>query len=226
MRFWPRWRSALLVVQPETVIRWHREGFRRYWRSISKPGRGRPPISEETRKLILQMATENPWRRKIQAELSKLGIVVSLATISRYLPKAKPGPGSQQRWLTFLRNHRDLIAGMGFFVVPTVRFHLLFVWFAIDHGRRRILHCNVTPNPVALWVIQQLRNPVVVLNEDHLRRLLRDYVAYYNTERVHTAIEDAPDGRAVHERPSKRAKVFGVPRVEALHHRYAWAEAA
>jgi len=85
-RVWPRWRSALLVVQPETVIRWHREGFRRYWRSISVPGPGRPAISAETKQLILRMATENRWRaRKIQAELSKLGIRVSLATISRYL---------------------------------------------------------------------------------------------------------------------------------------------
>jgi len=82
-RFWPRWRSALLVVQPDTVIRWHREGFRRYWRSISVPGPGRPPLSEDTRTLIVRMATENRWRaRKIQAELSKLGIHVSLATIS------------------------------------------------------------------------------------------------------------------------------------------------
>ena len=105
------------------------------------------------------MATENHWRaRKIQAELSKLGIEVSLATISRYLPKPKPDPGSQQRGVTFLRNHRDVIAGMDFFVVPTVRFQLLYVWFAIDHGRRRILHFNVTANPAARWVIQQLRN--------------------------------------------------------------------
>ena len=105
------------------------------------------------------MATENPWRaRKIQAELSKLGIHVSLATIARYLPNAKPDPSSDQRWLTFLRDHRDLIAGMDFFVVPTVRFHLLYVRFAIDHGRRRILHFNVTANPAARWVIQQLRD--------------------------------------------------------------------
>ena len=93
-RFWPRWRTALVVVQPETVIRWHREGFRRYWRSISVPGPGRPPISEDTQKLIVRMATENHWRaRKIQAELSKLGIEVSLATISRYLPKAQTRSG-------------------------------------------------------------------------------------------------------------------------------------
>ena len=158
-RLWPRWRNALVIVRPETVVRWHREGFRRYWRSISTPGPGRPPIAEETRRLIAQMATENHWRaRKIRAELSKLGIEVSLATIARYLPKPTPDPDTHQRWLTFLRNHRDVIAGMDFFVVPTVRFHLLYVWFAIDHGRRRILHFNVTANPAAHWVVQQLRN--------------------------------------------------------------------
>jgi putative transposase len=142
-RVWPRWKSALIIVQPETVIRWHRQGFRRYWRSISMPGPGRPPISEDIQQLILRMATENHWRaRKVQAELSKLGIAVSLATISRYVPKPKPDPASQQRWITFLRNHRDVIAGMDFFVVPTVRFHLLYVWVAIDHARRRVLHCS------------------------------------------------------------------------------------
>jgi transposase InsO family protein len=158
-RIWPRWKSALVVVQPETVIRWHREGFRHYWRSISIPGPGRPPIPQETRDLIVRMATENPWRaRKIQGELAKLGIRVSLATISRYLPKAGPGPDQHQRWMTFLRNHKDLIAGMDFFVVPTVRFRLLYVWFAIGHGRRRILHFQVAKNPTASWVIQQLRH--------------------------------------------------------------------
>jgi putative transposase len=88
---WPRWKKALVIVKPDTVVRWHREGFRRYWRWISMPGPGRPRISEETRDLILRMATENGWRaRRIQGELSKLGIDVSLATISRYLPKSHP----------------------------------------------------------------------------------------------------------------------------------------
>jgi hypothetical protein len=159
-RLWPRWKSVLIIVRPETVVRWHRHRFRRYWRAISAPGPGRPPISGETKDLIIRMATENHWRaRKIQAELSKLGIQVSLATISRYLPKSlEPEPSQHQRWITFLRNHKDVIAGMDFFVVPTVRFHLLYVWFAIDHGRRRVLHFNVTGNPTAPWVIQQLRN--------------------------------------------------------------------
>jgi len=107
---------------------------------------------------LMMAAVLSELRNTASCELSKLGIPVSLAAVSRYLPKAKPDPGSQQRWLTFLRNHRDLIAGMDFFVVPTVRFHLLYVRFAIDHGRRRILHFNVTANPAARWVIQQLRD--------------------------------------------------------------------
>jgi putative transposase len=135
-RLWPQWKDHLVVVRPETVVRWHRQGFRRYWRSISTPGPGRPPISEETKALIVRMAFENCWRaRKIQAELMKLGIRVSLATVSRYVPKTRRDPGQQQRWMTFLRNHKDAIAGMDFFVVPTVRFRLLYVWLAIDHGR-------------------------------------------------------------------------------------------
>jgi hypothetical protein len=85
------------------------------------------------------MATENCWRaRKIQAELMKLGIRVSVATISRYLPNKERDPTQQQRWMTFLRNHKDVIAGMDFFVVPTVRFRLLYVWFAIDHGHAEL----------------------------------------------------------------------------------------
>jgi transposase InsO family protein len=287
-RLWPRWRSALVLVRPETVVRWHRQGFRRYWRSISTPGPGRTPISEETRDLILRMATENRWRaRKIQAELSKLGIRISLVTIARYLPKPGPDPDQHQRWATFLRNHRDLIAGMDFFVVPTVRFQLLYVWFVLDHGRRRVLHFNATANPTARWVIQQLRDAfpdepthrflifdndaifstsvtrsiegfgidpkrtafrspwqngtaerfvgsvrrelldhVVVLHEDHLKRLLREYVEYYNTERVHTAIGDAPEGRGPEAKPADTAKIVSFPRVGGLHHRYAWREAA
>ena len=287
-QLWPRWKDHLVVVRPETVVRWHRQGFRRYWRSISTPGPGRPPISREVQELIVRMATENAWRaRKIQAELSKLGIRVSLATVSRYVPRPKPDPTQQQRWMTFLRNHKDVIAGMDFFVVPTVRFRLLWVWFAIDHGRRKILHFNVTENPNARWVIQQLRETfpeepshrfviydndsifsaavthaidsfdicpkrtafrspwqngtaerfvgsvrrelldhVVVFNEDHLRGLLREYVDYYNAERVHTSIGDAPNGRPVEYRPSSCSKVIGLPRVGGLHHRYRWREAA
>jgi putative transposase len=157
-RFWPRWEDTLVIVKPDTVIRWHRKGFRLYWRSISKRGPGRPPISEELQTLIRRLACENGWRaRKIQAELEKLGFTVGLATVSRYLPTRAPDSGKQQRWMTFLRNHKHGITAMDFFVVPTVGFRLLYVWFIIDHGRRRIIHFDVTENPTSQWVIQQLR---------------------------------------------------------------------
>jgi hypothetical protein len=157
-RFWSHWRDTLVIVKPDTVIRWHRKGFRLYWRAISKRGPGRPPIPEELKVLIRRLADENGWRaRKIQGELEKLGFTVGLATISRYLPKRAPSPGTQQRWMTFLRNHKHGITAMDFFVVPTVGFRLLYVWFIIDHGRRRIIHFDVTANPTAPWVIQQLR---------------------------------------------------------------------
>ena len=234
------------------------------------------------------MALENPWgARRIHAELAKLGIEVNLATVSRYLPKRPPDSVRSRNWLTFLRNQKDAIAAMDSFVVPTVRFQLLYVMFVLDHDRRRVIHFNVTTNPTASWVIQQLReafpwdyalpfllydrdsifsakvtatiwnlgiepvrtayrspwqNPfaerwvgtcrrelldhVVVLGERHLRRLLEEYVDYYNAERVHTALGDSPDGRPSEGRPSPSATVVGLPRVGGLHHRYAWREAA
>ena len=158
LRFWPHWRDTLVIVKPATVIRWHRRGFRLYWRSISKRGPGRPPIPAELQTLIRRLASENNWRaRKIHAELKKLGFTVGLATVSRYLPKRAPDPGKQQRWVTFLRNHKDGIAAMDLLVVPTVGFRLLYAWFVISHDRREILHFGVTAHPTAPWVVQQLR---------------------------------------------------------------------
>ena len=120
-RTWSSWREALVIVQPDTVVRWHRKGFRLYWRSISKRGPGRPPIPLETQALIRQFANENGWRaRKVHAEVEKLGFRVSLAAVSRYLPKANPDLDRRQGWTTFLRNHRDAIAAMDLLVEPTV----------------------------------------------------------------------------------------------------------
>ncbi len=157
-QLWSRWKEVLVIVKPETVIRWHRKGFRLYWRALSRRGPGRPRVPQEVRELIPRLAFENGWgARKIQCELSKLGIAIGLATVSRYLPKRPPDPGRRQRWMTFLRNHQDAIAAMDFCIVPTLSFQLLYVWFVIDHGRRRLIHFNVTTNPSARWVIQQLR---------------------------------------------------------------------
>jgi hypothetical protein len=148
----------LVIVQPDTVVRWHRTGFRLYWRFISRPGPGRPPIPVEVQALIRRFANENDWRaRKVQAELEKLGFRISLATVSRYLPKRNPDRGQRQRWKTFLRNHKHGIAAMDFIVVPTVGFRLLYAWFVIGHGRREIIHFGVTTHPTSPWVVQQLR---------------------------------------------------------------------
>jgi putative transposase len=125
-QLWSGWKETLVIVQPATVVRWHRKGFRLYWRSISTPGPGRPPIPAEVQALIRRFADENGWlARKVRAELAKLGISVGLATISRYLPKRDPDHGQRQRWKTFLRNHRHGIAAMDFLVIPTARFRLL-----------------------------------------------------------------------------------------------------
>jgi hypothetical protein len=157
-RTWSGWKEILVIVQPETVVRWHRKGFRLYWRSISKRGPGRPPIPAEVQALIRRFADENGWRaRKVRAELAKLGISLGLATVSRYLPKRKPDHDQRQRWRTFLRNHRHGIAAMDFLVVPTARFRLLYAWFVIGHGRREIIHFGVTAHPTSSWVVQQLR---------------------------------------------------------------------
>ncbi len=185
-RIWPQWTAALVIVQPETVVRWHRRGFRLYWRSMSNRGPGRPPISAELQGLIRRLASENGWRaRKIQAELEKLGFSVSLATVSRYLPKSKPDLDRRQRWTTFLRNHADAIAAMDFLVVPTARFRLLYVWFVIEHGRRRVLHVNVTTHPTASWTIQQLREAFP--GDGSLRFLIHDNDSIFS-DRVAEAI--------------------------------------
>jgi putative transposase len=117
-----------------------------------------PPIPVEVQALIRRFANENGWRtRKVQAELAKLGISVGLATVSRYLPMRDPDRDQQQRWKTFLRNHKHGIAAMDFLVVPTARFRLLYAWFVIGHGRREIIHFGVTEHPTSSWVVQHLR---------------------------------------------------------------------
>jgi hypothetical protein len=157
---WRGWADRLVIVKPETVVKWHRERFRRYWRNISQRhrGQGRSPIDLEIRKLIRKMAMDNCWRApRIHSELQKLGFVVSERTVSRYIPRKPKDPDAIQRWVVFLRNHLDVTAAMDFFTVPTVRRRVLYCWFVIHHGRRKILHFNTTYHPTAEWVMQQLR---------------------------------------------------------------------
>jgi putative transposase len=159
-RFWPAWRNALIIVQPETVIRWHRERFRRYWRRKSRSALGgRPHLNAEIRDLVRRLACENPtWGApRVHGKLRMLGFDVSERAVSRYMPKRPTDPQARQGWITFLHNHRDVQAAMDFFTVPTVRFRMLYVLFVIHHARRKILHLNVTANPSAAWICQQLR---------------------------------------------------------------------
>src|SRR5215471_1665932 len=160
-RFWSPWRQSLIFVTPETVVRWHRAGFRLYWSMISgvRKQLGRKRISQEVRDLIYRMVEENPtWGApRIHGELRMLGLDVSERTISRWMKRAPRAPEPARRWLAFLRNHREAIAAMDFFTVPTATFGLLYCFFVIAHHRRRILHFNVTRHPTSAWIVQQLR---------------------------------------------------------------------
>jgi transposase InsO family protein len=156
-RILPNWREVLVIVKPETVVGWHRKGFRLYWTWKSRRRRdGRPTVPREVRDLIRRMSRENPlWGApRIHGELLKLGIEVSQATVSKYI-KNLPRPPSQT-WLTFLRNHIHCSASMDFFVLPTATFRLLFVLIVLHHERRRIVHIGVTAHPTATWIKQQM----------------------------------------------------------------------
>jgi len=244
-RLWSGWKKPLILVTPRTVAGWHRAGFRLYWKwcSSAKQMGGRKPVTKEVRALIFRMAAENPtWGApRIHGELLKLGVDVSEPTVSRWLRRAPRNPDPAKRWLTFLRNHREAIAAMDFFTVPTVTFSLLYCFFVIGHDRRRVLHFNLTCHPTSAWIVQQLREAfpyqsapkflifdhdakyglevpaairsmsiaclqttiqspwqngvaerwvgscrrdlldhIMALNEGHLRRLLSEYVSYYN----------------------------------------------
>ena len=160
---WSGWMSRLVIVKPETVVDWQRRRFCRYWTKISCRRRrhGRPPLEAEIRELIRQMVRENDWGApRILSELQKLGLVLCETTVSRYVRgfrEHNPDPEVLQRWIAFLRNHSEAIAGMDFFTVPTATMNVLYGFFVIAHDRRRVLHFNATYQPSAQWVIQQLR---------------------------------------------------------------------
>jgi len=279
-RRWASWSDALIIVKPATVIKWHRAGFRRYWAWRSRLKGGRPGIDPEVRELIKRMATANMWGApRIHGELLKLGIRISEATVSKYIPRRRKPPS--QTWRSFLENHVDTLVSVDFFVVPTVFFRVLFVFVVLGHERRRILSINVTSNPSAAWTANQIvqafpwesapryllrdrdgiygagfrrrvgnlgikeviiarrspwQNPyaervigtlrrelldhAIVLNERHLRRLLRQFVAeYYHPCRTHLSLgKDAPEPRAVE--PPELGRVVELPVLGGLHHRY------
>src|SRR5216117_2579411 len=169
------WRSCVIVVGPETVVRWHRAGWRLFWRYQSRPGR--PPIPPELRQLIRRMASENPlWgEERIANELLvKLGIRVSPRTVRKYMPVRPPGqPRGDQRWSTFLKNHAKAILACDFFIAVTATFRMLYVFVVIEHGTRRLAHINATEHPSADGTLQQLRE-VIGNNDGHHKYLIHD----------------------------------------------------
>src|SRR6516162_5784931 len=181
------WRDAFVVVQPKTLIRWHRAGFRLLWHWKSKPGR--PPIPAELRRLIREMSRDNLlWgEERIANELLvKLGIRVSPRTVRKYM-RRKPGrgPRGDQRWRTFLRNHAAAIVACDFCVAVTASFRVLYIFVIIEHASRRLLHWNVTSNPTAAWTLQQLREAIA---SDHpYRFLVHDRDSIY-TQALDTSI--------------------------------------
>src|SRR6266849_2774646 len=156
-RLWTGWRAALVIVKPETVIAWHRQGFRMWWTWKSRRRMGRPTVAADIRTLIRTMAQANPrWGApRIHGELLKLGIDVSETIVAKYMGRRRQPPS--QTWRTFLRNHVGQIVAADFFVVPTVTCRLVFVLVLIAHDRRHIRHVAVTTRPTAAWTAQQLR---------------------------------------------------------------------
>ncbi|MBI9060207.1 MAG: transposase [Labilibaculum sp.] len=165
------WKDNLVIVKPETVFKWHRQGFKLLRKSKRSSGRER--ISFETKKLIIQLAEENKsWGiPRIHGEILKLGFNISQSTVFRYLQNLRRNKPSQN-WITFLRNHSNEIISMDFFTVPTINFKLLHVLVMIENHRRRIIHFNVTEHPTSIWSVQQMRN--ALYNENSYKYVIRD----------------------------------------------------
>ena len=156
-RCWSHWKETLVIVKPETVVRWHRKRFALYWTRLSRKGRpGRPAKDHEIRELIRKMANSNVlWGApRVHAELLKLGIDISERTVSRWMPRRRKPPS--QTWRAFQYNHVGDLVSIDFFTVPTATFRVLFVLIVLAHDRRRIVHFNVTEHPTAEWTSQKM----------------------------------------------------------------------
>src|SRR6202047_1343594 len=277
-RWFPSILKVFTIIRPETLVRWHRAGFRCYWRWKSRRRGGRPQIETELGALIRQMSTENLlWGApRIHGELLKLGFSVAQSSVAKYMVKRR-GPPSQE-WRTFLRNHAPDIAAMDLFVVPTIGFKLLYGFVIIRLDRRDLVWISVTTNPTAEWVARQITEAfpwdgapgymirdrdriygavvtrrlramgirdkpiapaspwqngfaerligsirrecldhVIVVGEAHLRRILKNYAAYYNGVRTHRSLQkDAPVSRPV----QRSGAIISHAILGGLHHQY------
>ena len=221
-RTWSPWRLRLRLVQPETVVRWHRTAWRQYWTWKSRRrGPGRPRVDPELRELIMRLARENPrWGSiRIVGELRALGFSVSGRTVRRYRDQARRRPPLQS-WRTFLRNHAPHIWAVDLLTVQTITTRTLYVVVFIAHDRRRIVHINVTRHPTAAWIWRQLieatpwgRQPRYLIR-DRDRSYGADFVARASGLGIRTVLTPvrAPNANAVAER------VIGTLRRECLDH--------
>jgi putative transposase len=187
-RLWSKWQRALILVQPETVVRWHRAGFKMYWNWLSRhrTHAGRRCVSRELRDLIFRMVADNrTWGApRIHGELMMLGFDLSERTVLRWMRRAPRNPEPAKRWAAFLNNHREAIAAMDFFTVPTLTFGVLQCFFVIAHDRRRVLHFSITRHPSSAWISQQLRETFPY--DEVPTYLIFDRAANFNEEVVST----------------------------------------
>ena len=221
-RIWNDWRSSLIIVKAPTVIGWHKKGFKSYWKRKSRRV-GRPTIDWELIKFIRMLQKENvTWSaQRIQGELKKLGYDVCDNTVAKYMTKVKDGDNSkQQQWLTFLKNHAKYIVGIDFVVVRTVFFKAIYVFVAISHDRRKILHFAVTANPHSQWAIQQLRETFAF--DETTKYVIRDndkiFSDDFKTHIKNFGLEDTPTApRSPWQNPIAE-RVLGTIRRECLDH--------
>lgn len=219
--------GAVVIVQPETVMRWHREGFRLYWRWKSRARGGRPRIPRDLRDLIREMSLANPlWGApRIHGELLKLGIEIAQSTVAKYMVRCRRPPS--QSWKTFLRNHGAGIAAMDLLVVPTIDFRLLYVLVILGHHRHRILSFGVTSHPTAEWIARQITD-AFPWNEAP-RHLIRDRDAVYGqvvTRRLKSmGIRDRPTAPRSPWQNGYVERLIGSIRRECLDHLVVFGEA-
>jgi transposase InsO family protein len=226
-RLFPGIADAITIVRPETLIRWHRAGFRAWWRWKSRNLGGRPKVDRELRNLIHRMCAENPlWGApRIHGELLKLGFTVAQSTVSKYMLRGRKPPS--QGWKTFLQNHADGIAAIDFLVVPTLTFERLFAFIVLGIGRRNILWIGVTTNPTAEWLANQITEAFPW--DTAPEYLIRDNDGAYGevfTRRLRAmGIRDRPISPRSPWQNGYVERVIGSIRRECLDHVIVWSEA-
>jgi transposase InsO family protein len=219
-RLAPKILDALAIVQPETIIKWHRAGFRSYWRWKSRPRGGRPTVPLEIRRLIRDMSIASPlWGApRIHGELLKLGIEIGQTSVAKYMARRRDPPS--QGWRTFLRNHADGITAMDLFVVPTISFRLLYGLLIMGHGRRQILWLGVTAHPTAEWIANQINQACGW--EQTPRYLIRDRDGAYGEifiQRLRSmGIRDRPTSPRSPWQNGYAERLIGSVRLECIDH--------